>query len=270
MKSRIGLGLGLLAVCAIAWLSLSASPLQGDDVATLRREIQALKTQQDAMQKDVQAIRAMLQGLLQPRAQGPQPSGPAGDSFVNKMIAVAGEPTRGSASAKVMLVEVSDYHCPFCRRQNQQTTPQLLTEYVNTGKVKYAFVDYPIAQLHPDAFKAHEAANCAGDQGKFWEMHESLFANNPVNDAAALTAQAQALGVDAAKFGACMSTGKHADSIKDSISRMEQLGVSGTPLLLIGLTPPAGQPMKVLASIYGAMPYAEFKTAIDAALAQAR
>lgn len=267
MKSKIGLGLGLLAVCAIAWLSLSASPLQGDDIATLRREIQALKTQQDAMQKDLQAIRSMLQGLLQPRAQ---PAGPAVDPFVNKTIAVAGEPTRGSAAARVMLVEVSDYHCPFCRRQNQQTTPQLLTDYVNTGKVKYAFVDYPIAQLHPDAFKAHEAANCAGDQGKFWEMHQSLFANNPVKDAAALTAQAKALGVDAAKFGACMSSGKHADSIKDSISRMEQLGVGGTPLILVGLTPPAGQPMKVLASVYGAKPYAEFQTALDAALAQAK
>ncbi len=269
MKSSIALGAGLLAVCAAAWLSLSASPLQGDDIATLRREIQALKSQQDAVQKDVQAIRAMLQGLLQPRGQA-QAAGPAADDFVNKTIAVAGEPVRGSASAKVMLVEVSDYHCPFCRRQNQQTTPQLLTDYVNTGKAKYAFVDYPIAQLHPDAFKAHEAANCAGDQGKFWEMHQSLFANNPVKDAAALTAQARAIGVDAAKFDACMSGGKYAESIKDSISRMEQLGVGGTPLILIGLTPPAGQPMKVLASVYGAKPYAEFKTAIDAALAQAR
>lgn len=269
MKSRIAIGLGLLAVGATAWLSLSASPLQTDDIATLRKEIQALKIQQDAVQKDVQAIRAMLQSLLQPRAQAPQ-GVPAEDQFVDKTIAVAGEPTRGSASAKVMLVEVSDYHCPFCRRQNQQTTPQLLTDYVNTGKVKYAFVDYPIAQLHPDAFKAHEAANCAGDQGKYWEMHQSLFANNPVKDAAALTAQAAPLGIDTARFGACMSSGKHAASIKDSIQRMEQMGVGGTPLILVGLTPAAGQPMKVLAAVYGARPYADFKTAIDAALAQAR
>ena len=80
---------------------------------------------------------------------------------------------RGNASAKVTLVEVSDYHCPFCRRQTLQTMPQVLTDYVNTGKVKYVFVDYPIAQLHPDAFAAHEAAACAGDQGKYWQMHDS-------------------------------------------------------------------------------------------------
>jgi len=270
MKVTIGIGAALLAVCAIAWLSLSAAPLQGDDIATLRREIQALKTQQDAVQKDVQAIRAMLQGLLQPRGQAQQPGAPAPDLFVDKTIAVAGEPVRGSTSAKVMLVEVSDYHCPFCRRQYLQTTPQLMTEYVDTGKVLYAFVDYPIAQLHPDAFKAHEAANCAGDQGRFWEMHRSLFANSPVKDAKALTAQAQGVGVDAGRFGTCMSSGKYAASIKDSVSRMEQLGVGGTPLILIGLTPPAGQPMKVVASVYGAKPYGEFKTAIDAVLAQAK
>ena len=92
------------------------------------------------------------------------------------------------------LVEVSDYHCPFCRRQTLQTLPQVMTEYVNSGKARYVFVDYPIAQLHPDAFKSHEAANCAGDQGKYWQMHELLFANSPVRDAAQLTAKANTIG----------------------------------------------------------------------------
>ena len=105
---------------------------------------------------------------------------------MNKQIAIAGEPTKGNATAKVTVVEVSDYHCPFCRRQVLQTLPQLLAEYVNTGKVQYVFVDYPIAQLHPDAFKSHEAAACAGDQDKYWQMHDLLFTNSPARDASSV------------------------------------------------------------------------------------
>ena len=131
------------------------------------------------MDRDLQAIKSILQEAQQGQA-------PAGDPFVSKTIAIGNEPTRGSASAKITLVEVSDYHCPFCRRQTLQTLPQLLTEYVNTGKVKYVFVDYPIAQLHPDAFQSHEAAACAGDQGKYWQMHDSLFTNPPARDAVLL------------------------------------------------------------------------------------
>jgi protein-disulfide isomerase len=168
------------------------------------------------------------------------------------------------------MVEVSDYHCPYCRRQTLQIMPQVMAEYVNSGKVRYVFVDYPIAQLHPDAFKSHEAANCAGDQGKYWQMHEILFTNSPAKDASQLTEKAKMVGVDAAKFSACLASGRHAAAINNSIARMQQLGVGGTPLTLIGLTPQPGAPMKIVSSVYGAKPYAEFKAAIDTVLAQAK
>jgi protein-disulfide isomerase len=189
---------------------------------------------------------------------------------VSKTIAISNEPSKGSAAAKITLVEVSDYHCPFCRRQTLQTMPQLMAEYVNSGKVRYVFVDYPIAQLHPDAFKSHEAADCAGEQGKYWQMHDILFTNTPAKDVAQLVSEAQMIGLDTTAFAACMKSGKHAPAINDSIARMQQLGVGGTPLTLIGLTPAPGAPMKVIASVYGAKPYAEFKEALDAALAQAK
>ena len=83
---------------------------------------------------------------------------------------------RDRASAPLTIVEVSDYHCPFCRRHRQQTQPQLEADYVASGKARYAFIDFPIEQLHPGAFRAHEAANCAGEQGKYWEMNAKLFA----------------------------------------------------------------------------------------------
>ena len=259
--------LKLSSVALLAVLSLSPPQSQSDEIAALKREIQALRAQQTVMERDLQTIKALLQSLAQRPAQ---PSGPAADPFANKTIALSNEPAKGNASAKITLVEVSDYHCPFCRRQTLQTLPQLMTEYVNSGKARYVFVDYPIAQLHPDAFKSHEAANCAGDQGKYWQMHESLFANAPVRDAAQLTAQAKTLGLDIPKFTACLSGGRHAPAVRDRIERMQELGVGGTPLTLIGMTPAAGTPMKIVSSVYGAKPYAEFKAAIDAALAQAR
>ncbi len=259
--------LKISSVTLLALLSLSPPQSPSDEIAALRRDIQALKTQQAQMQRDLDAIKSLLQGLTQPRG-----AGSGGDPFVNKQITITNEPSKGSATAKLTIVEVSDYHCPFCRRQMLQTMPHVLADYVNTGKVQYVFVDYPIAQLHPDAFKSHEAAACAGDQGKYWQMHDLLFTNSPAREASQLATQASMLGLDMKKFDACMNNGNggaHAADIRASIARMQELGVGGTPLVLIGLTPAPGSPMKVIASVYGAQPYAEFKRAIDAALAKA-
>jgi protein-disulfide isomerase len=260
--------LKLSSITLLALLSLSPPQSQSDEIAALKREVQSLKAQQAQMQRDLEMIKSLLQGLAQPRGQAQ----PQGDPFVNKQITISDEPAKGNANAKVTLVEISDYHCPFCKRQTMQTLPQLMAEYVNTGKVKYVFVDYPIAQLHPDAFKSHEAAACAGDQGKYWQMHDLLFTNSVARDVAQLTSTASMLGLDMEKFKACLNEGnggRHAAAIRDSIARMQQLGVGGTPLVLIGLTPQSGAPMKVLSSVYGAKPYPEFKAALDAALAQA-
>ena len=260
--------LRLTSVTVLALLSLSPPQSQSDEIAALRREVQSLKAQQQAMERDLQAIKSLLQGLAGQRAQAPD-----ADSFVNKSIKLDGEPTRGDAAAKITVVEVSDYHCPFCRRQTLQVLPKLMADYVNNGKIKYVFVDYPIAQLHPDAFKSHEAAACAGDQGKYWQMHDLLFTNSPARDAAQLTANANLIGVDTKKFEACLNGGNggtHAAAIRESVARMQQLGVDGTPLTLIGLTPAPGAPMKIVSSVYGAKPYPEFKAAVDAALAQAK
>jgi protein-disulfide isomerase len=260
--------LRLTSVTVLALLSLSPPQSQSDEIAALRREVQSLKSQQQAMERDLQAIKSLLQGLAGQRGQAAE-----ADSFVNKTITLQDEPTKGNAAAKITLVEVSDYHCPFCRRQTLQVLPKVMAEYVNTGKVKYVFVDYPIAQLHPDAFKSHEAAACAGDQGKYWQMHDLLFTNSPARDAAQLTANANLIGVDAKKFEACLNGGNggtHAAAIRESIARMQELGVGGTPLTLIGLTPAPGTPMKILSFVYGAKPYPEFKAVVDAALAQAK
>ena len=249
-------------VAFVALISLSPPPQsQADEIAALKRQVQELRDQQAQMQRELTAIKNFLQSLLQPR-----PSGAEVPGLVGATIPTANEPSMGSSSAKVTLMEISDYHCPFCKRQTQQTFPQIVDDYIKTGKVQFIFVDYPIAQLHPNASRAHEAAICAGEQGKYWEMHVSLF-NSPVaKDDSALVSQAKQVGINAGTFQSCLASGRHAPSIQASVSRMEQLGISGTPMVVLGYTPPPGQPMKVEKYVYGAQPYSAFKEAIDSML----
>ena len=255
----------LATVTFVALLSLSP-PQQtaADELAALKREIQALKEQQAQMQKELQTIKSFLQAFLQARQQQ-EPEVPG---LIGSMIPTEGEPSMGSSTARVTIMEISDYHCPFCRLYAQQTFPQIVSEYVKTGKARYVFVDYPIAQLHPQAARAHEAAACAGEQGKFWDMHATLFADPPSKEDRALILQAQKAGVEAGKFWECLSSGRNAASIKSSVTRIEQLGIQGTPMTVIGITPGPGQPMKVVKYVYGARPYSDFKTAIDAVAGQ--
>lgn len=257
--------LKLTSVALVALLSLSGPQSPSDEIAALKREVEALKASQAKMQRDLQSIISLLQSMQPKTPQAPDVPG-----LVGSTVPLAGEPALGSASAKVTIVEVSDYHCPFCRRNVQQTFPQLDVEYIKTGKARYVFADYPIAQLHPDAAKSHEAAACAGDQGKFWELHNRLFAGSPLKDAAALASQAASVGLDVAAFNSCLSSGKHAAEIRDSVARFEKLGIGGTPMTLIGLTPVSGAPMKIVSYVYGAVPFSQYKTAIDGVLAQAK
>jgi protein-disulfide isomerase len=248
----------LAIVALVAVFSLSGPVTQQDEVAALRKEVEAMKAQQAAMQRDLAAIKQFLQLLAQ---GGKSPE----QALLNKTVDVTGIPVKGSPTASVMIVEVSDYHCPFCRRFRQQTQPEIEKEYITTGKVRYAFIDYPIEQLHPDAFRAHEAANCAGDQGKYWEMSTQLF-SEPVRDVNQLVGQAERAGANGAQFRTCLEGGKYKARVKDSVARMQELGIDSTPNFLIGRTPSGNEPMKVLKVVRGAMPFAEFKTAIDSVL----
>jgi protein-disulfide isomerase len=254
----------LATVTVVALFSLSPpQQSQQDEIALLKRQVQELRDQQAQMQRELTAIKNFLQSLIQAR----QPAGaPELPGIVGASIPTANEPTMGSSSAKVTVMEISDYHCPFCKRQAQQMFPQLVNDYIKTGKVQFVFVDYPIAQLHPNAARAHAAAICAGEQRKYWEMHVSLF-NSPVaKDDDALVSQAKQLGLDTGTFQACLTSGRHTASIQGSVARMEQLGISGTPMVVLGYTPAPGQPMKVEKYVYGAQPYTAFKEAIDSLL----
>ncbi|MGH9372451.1 MAG: DsbA family protein [Vicinamibacterales bacterium] len=241
----------LLVLC----LACSDSSAQGPkDAESLRKEIDTLKAQQAEMQKSLDEIREFLRAATGGRFGGP--------SLVNSAFELDGAPTNGQPSAPVTIVEISDYHCPFCRRHVQQTQPKLYSEYVQTGKARHVFIHYPIAQLHPDAHTSHEGAMCAADQGKFWELHAKLF-EAPAKTPEQLTALAQSVGLDAARFRSCLDSGTHANAVQASVARVQKLDINGTPMFLIGKTPSGSQAMTVAKVIEGAQPYEVFRTAID-------
>ena len=136
--------------------------------------------------------------------------------------------------------------------------------------MRYVFRDLPLEAIHPHAFKAAEAANCAGEQGKFWEMYEHLFRNQRALAPPSLAQYAQALALDAPKFTACFDSGKYAAEIRKDMADAGAANIEGTPNFVIGLANPKNPRdprIKVLRIITGAHPYQTFKAVLDAALA---
>src|SRR5687767_11698525 len=168
----------------------------------------------------------------------------------------ASNPTQGSSSAPVTLIEFSDYQCPFCQRV-EPTLKRLRAAYGD--KLRIVWKDFPLTQIHPQAFKAGEAAHCAGDQGKFWEYHDRLFANQQALQPADLKKHAADLGLDAAAFGTCLDSSKHGERVRDGVSQGTALGVNSTPTTFIN-----GRRLS------GAQPYEVFVAAIDEELSRAK
>jgi protein-disulfide isomerase len=159
---------------------------------------------------------------------------------------------KGGKNAPVTIVEFSDFQCPFCRNVNA-TLQQVLDRY--PGKVRLVFRDFPLAQLHPGAPKAHEAARCAAEQGKFWEYHDVLFERSPRHSSQELKQYARELKLDAAAFGACLDGNKHAAEVARDVQEGARLGLTGTPSFFIN-----GRALE------GAQPFTAFQKIIDSEL----
>ena len=235
-------------------LSLAQTPAADD---ALRRDIEALKEGQKAIQKDLEEIKRILR------------SQPVADALPKDPIRIADEPFKGEPGAKIALIEFSDYQCPFCGRYTKEVFPQIESDYVNTGKVKYVFFDLPL-DFHKNAFKAAEAAHCAGEQGQFWEMHDLLFQNQSALGPEQLSTYAKRIGLSETTFQQCLDSGRFGADIKKDISEAGSAGIGGTPTFLIGIVQPGDGHVKVVRKLVGAKPYTEFKAAVDSALMTAR
>lgn len=184
------------------------------------------------------------------------------------MLDVAGAPARGSDTAVLTVVEFSDYECPFCIKYTREILPELDAAYVATGRVRYVFRDFPIDQLHPEAIRAHEAARCADEQGRFWDLHYRLFTAPGTHTDEDLAARATEAGVNLPEWRACLASGRTRPTIEASIAAAEGLGASGTPTFFIGLRDPATDRVRVIRGISGAQPFEVFQQTLDAILAQ--
>jgi protein-disulfide isomerase len=181
----------------------------------------------------------------------PAPGIPQQGSVVH--IPIEGRPSQGPEDAAVTVVEFTDYQCPFCQRHASDTSPQLLSQ--NAGKMKYVVLNFPITSIHPYAHKAAEAAECAHDQGQFWEYHDLLFENQSALDVDSLKRYAVDLGMDSGAFNSCLDSGAKAELVQNDIRLGQGAGIRGTPSFIIN-----GQ------LLVGAKPISEFQARIDAAL----
>ena len=182
----------------------------------------------------------------------PTPAGP-----VN--VGVGNFPIQGDPNAKVTVIEFADFRCPFCEQWFQNVEPNIIKDYVKTGKVKFYFRNY--AFLGPASTLAAQAGECANEQNKFWDFHDYMYKNQPdESDTSMYTVDnlsqiAGNLGMDQSQFQDCLTSKKYAKNVDKDLSEGSAAGVSGTPTTFINGI-----------AVVGAVPYDQIKQAIDAAL----
>jgi len=247
-----------MALCLlfITTLSLGARPghaqSQPSDLEALRQDLESVK-------KDLAEIKKALSEMRQLLVQRQAP--PAQPAQAIAKLNVGRSPSLGKPDAPVTIIEFSDYQCPFCERFFSTTLPALKADYIATGKVRYVFRDFPLDSIHPQARKAAEAAHCAGEQGKYWEMHDRLFKNQRALMVDNLKGFARDLGLKVEDFNSCLDQGKYANAVSEHLAAGSAVGVTGTPTFFIGKT--AADGTIEATSLRGAQPIAAFRQVID-------
>jgi len=251
---RLIVSIWMITAAVVTSLTIFPSVARGgvdEEIVGLRKELADIK-------KELAEIKNILQGALKPQIP----------SKITASVGVTDRPSLGSQNAPVTLVEFSDYQCPFCRRHFSTVYPILKKEYIDTGKLRYVFRDFPIASIHPQAPKAHESAWCAKEQNRYWEMHDILFKNSQDLSVPALKTYATKIALNAERFNACLESGKYTGEIEKEIAEATRAGVNGTPAFFIGST---GSGEKITGTLVsGAQPLARFKQVIDDLLRTAR
>lgn len=188
----------------------------------------------------------------------------AGSSALSPAQLADDDPVLGDPNAPVTLVEFSDFQCPFCRGLWRDALPQIKEKYIKTGKVKFVYRDFPLTSIHGLAQKYAEAGECADAEGRFWQMHDKIFEEQDKKGAGTifdytvmdLKRWAREIGLEGPRFDACLDSGKYRDEVQKDFNDGQAAGVSGTPGTFIN-----GR------LVVGALPFEQFQSLIDAALA---
>jgi protein-disulfide isomerase len=213
-------------------------------------ELQALRNEVEQLKKAVDDIHRV---AVRPRTPPPPAS-----------ISLDDDEVLGSPDATVALVEFSDFQCPYCRRFHDRTFPQLKASYIDTGKLRYIYRDFPLGQIHPQAMNASIAANCAGGQGKYWDMHHALFANQHRIGPALFTELAQNLELDEQAFETCLNDPAQKEEVERDMAYGRSVGVRGTPHYFIGRV--EGGKLVDVKRVSGAQSLKAFADVIDSLL----
>jgi len=225
---------------------------------SLEQEVAQLKRNQAELLKRMET----LERARRPDAAAAQASA--------REIDLAGISFLGDPDAPVTLIEFTDYQCPYCRRHAQQTLPRLRERYVETGQLRYGIREFPIERLHPDAARLSRAALCAGEQGRYWEMHERLMTSPQQATRRSVAPAVQALGLDESDFSACMEGERLDTAIRGDIAAGFHLGVRATPFFAIGRTGQDGATrLSIASTLTGARPFESFVVWIDPLVAPA-
>ena len=214
------------------------------------------KAQGDALLKELREIKQLLA-----RPQQQMPTAPMAQARPENLSVKNSGATYvlGKSDAPLTMVEFTDYECPFCKRFYDTTFQTLKKNYIDTGKLKFISRNMPLP-MHPHALKGAQAAMCAGEQGKYWEMKDALFENQNRLEMDALTAYASALMLNADTFKTCLSDEARQKSIADEASYINSLGITGTPAFVLGKS--VGDSVEGR-KIVGAQPLEVFEGAIN-------
>jgi protein-disulfide isomerase len=228
------------------------------------RRLPPLKTVLDVGATLVLTVAAVL--VIRTHLVGAKPASAGGRviPIPSDPLDMDGSAAKGATSARVGIVAFSDFQCPFCGRFARDIFPELDRDYIQTGKLRFVFRHLPL-RIHDAAFYAATAAECAAREGKFWDLHDRLFATDPRQMSAdGVNGLAVAAGVDPARLAAC-AVGGAQESVKRDADLAQRLGIASTPVFLLGSMLPDGR-LQVSAAIPGARPLADFRARLDALL----
>ena len=227
-------------------------------------QLKELREDVGKLQKDAEAARSLdarITALESAVARGAGNAAPAAAG--SPEISLDDAVPRGSAKAKVAVVEFTDFECPYCARHFHETLPQIKKAFIDTGRIRYYARAFPL-DFHAHAKSASIAAYCAGKAGKYWEMHDRLFSRQGDLGDALYHEDARAIGLDDGKFSACQADAQSAQRIAADVQYGTTVGVSGTPKFFIGRI--QGNKVVDVVAVTGARPFDYFKSVIESKL----
>ena len=270
MKCTLKCTLKCTVACLAILVALAPHQVTGQDVADVQsvlRRVEMLEATQLRMLRELESISTQLSEGRKAAPAGLLRTPPPPPAIPSSVQSIADAAVKGSADAAVVLIEYADFQCPYCGQFARQILPEIEKRYVSTGLVRVVFKHMPLQEIHPQAVMAAETAECARQQGKFWQMHDALFADQRL-DETSLVEKARAIGVGIPQFSECVrgsgGVGNGRDRVKQDLATARALGLAVTPTFLIGRD--VGGAVKVAQILTGVRGVDVFTSAIESIL----